>query len=1115
MRVLVAPDTSTAAEVLECLTTWSHAALLEPFCWWTTPAHGDAISMEVVRVERGEHHRCLLADALDGAAPEDVALVAFLPADPGEALDAGFAGATERCMAFADEVLAFSLDSVRECAMVVAPAAVGQPVPAGLFLARWSANVYVAPEDRVDPSDFNHLSGNRAAFPRHAAHAAASIADLWVGTAVKQGRVLNALVERQPSLAPAPVQVVRCFSRVLDYGYVVDHVAAGVFRTQSSWPNPDPRRFDRIADAENVLPAVAASFLQRHADVLGLSEVALLTLDPPEPLSLWEALRVLFRLIVERLRNRPFEIVENQVARLHDVAASRIEQMSGNAVLVRRYFESRDFAAGSVELAEALDRPFHVPDGPVAKTWSELRRLTTGIVDGGDLPPDIADNILARGSLRALVTDPRQIAVDPCDLPPTTEGEQRSRACDPLRVLEAREAAQEERGDAPGPEPSATQAASGAPPSDPQERCLLWLVGMGIAEALAQARRERVAPPPAEHPTPAERAAASARRRRRRMLAARALIGILALGGIGYLAWDNLEWLIRAPILLVLVMAWLAVLATVARGLLMLRDQEERELGQRQVDELNAAMKAAQRAGDAVRLRRRYDEFLDWAEILGWLAHRPWRAEALGRVDGASVLDPESMPAALQIGIARQPEKHLAQLVNQGRAQMFASGWLGSLYQAVEGRTMEAIALERVAAADGGGHERPDPASDVSQDPDSPRRKLLAAVEAGEGRGLDDNPLARDLLGMIDRMSLDALSPEVGVLRGDGEARATALPVALDWFEPPEDLQEISRAAYPLTVRVHCGARGLAGAVVDGRVVTARVPDADDEIEVTLCDGSRHATSAAFATAGLLLLDVGAPVDAHAAAADGSSNGAPADEAHEDESAGDDAADEARPRAGEDAAAPDLTDGFELAPAIAAAGEPVVAVIADDPGWGLVTGTEGRRQRVTFREPAGRAGTPIVDLDGRLVGVCGWTPVARRSRTAPPSNEVAMLGVDAIRRLLTGVDEDAPEEAARARRAGRPRPGPGSPTEFLAEPFREGSGMALLPQHWVDKRDAHVIEGVVPDPPDLDPTRADLGTLSPGAEFHRPLRVLVHRVDLTQPVPPNQLSSCRHGGQGS
>jgi hypothetical protein len=69
--------------------------------------------------------------------------------------------------------------------------------------------------------------------------------------------------------------------------------------------------------------------------------------------------------------------------------------------------------------------------------------------------------------------------------------------------------------------------------------------------------------------------------------------------------------------------------------------------------------------------------------------------------------------------------------------------------------------------------------------------------------------------------------------------------------------------------------------------------------------------------------------------------------------------------------------------------------------------------------------------------------------------------------------------------------------------------MALLPQHWTDNRDGHLIEEVTPEPPDLSPANADIGTLSTGARFHEPLRVLVHRVDLTHPVAADQLRSCR------
>jgi hypothetical protein len=1092
--------------MLACLTAWSSSALLEPFCWWSAPEDGSA-TLAVIRVERGEHHAELLADALAGADPEDVALVAFLPASAGEVVSAAFANAADRCVAMANQVLAFNLEAASECTMVVAPAQVGQPIPRDLFLARWAANVYVAPEDRSDPSDFDHLAGNPAAFPRHASHALASIADLWVGAGRDAPRVLATLAARQPSIAPAPVQVVRCFSRVLDYGYVVDHVAAGVFREEVAWPNPDTRSFDRIAQPDEILPDVAVSFLDKHKDVLGVSDCPPLTLEPLKRLKLLAALRMFIRLVIRRIRNKPFEMLENQLAKLHDAAADRIEQYSGGSILVKRHRDSIGNERGLLNVSKRIDRPLYVPDGPIVKTWTELRRLTLGLVDGGDIPPDIADEILRRGALRALVTNPPHIAPNPADKPPATEAHPNPRACDPLRFIE-------ERGDA-------VDAAAPESHADADERdtSFLGLVGTGIAEALLKARREAAAD---LEPTDEQRAAwlaAEARRRRaRQILGMKALCVTVAAAGLGYLAWTRLDLLSRIPVLALIFGLWVVLSAVLARRLLYIKRAAERELAQRQLDQLNGAMLRAQRAGDMVRLERRYEEFLDWSEILGWLAHRPWMAEPLDRIDSFGVLEPETVPAALQIGVTLQTDKHLGQLIGRGRARMFTAGWLGALYQAVEQRAMRDLALEANDAVGGGGLDLPDPADDVREDPESPRRRFLAMVVRGDGRHLDDNPLSQDLLGMIDSMPLDGVAHEVHVTRAGDEHAVRALQPAVGWFDPPEGLDNIAKPLRRAVADMQIGGADCAGAVVHGRVVTVQA-GADERLRVAVADGPMREMSIACASGGLVLLE-----DAGEAKADTARSGeAGADDEFdaEEQSAAenvemkaDEFGDLDEPDANAATTAPaaepgTLPVGFELSRMKLAVGEPVLGIGRDRTSWGLITAAaQGRPARVTFSAAVDRAGTPIVDLDGRLLGIQGRPPHARRG-VVPPPDEAVLIGVEVVRRLLEGQSDGEPgvppPQGAPRRRAATTAP---TPTEFLSQPYEQGAGMALLPQHWTDNRDGHVIVEVAPERLDLSPANAHIGLLSAGARFHKPLRVLVHRVDLTHPVSTDQLSSC-------
>lgn len=625
----------------------------------------------------------------------------------------------------------------------------------------------------------------------------------------------------------------------------------------------------------------------------------------------------------------------------------------------------------------------------------------------------------------------------------------------------------------------------------------LWLVGSGIAEALLEARREGSRDEPDTKPTEAQLARDAERRARRRGYVWRLVGGTLGACVAVYLAAAELDLLVAVPVVAVILSIWVLFLAYVARGLLALDHARERDAAQRQLDLINAAMLRAQRAGDAERLQRRYVEYLDWAEILAWIVHRPWTEVPLSRVEGFGTLHADTMPAAMQIGVAMPSDKHFAQLVSQGRTLMFSPGWLSSLFRAVQRRVRSDDESSRQSALDGAFDEGLDPEGDVSEDEESPRRVLLAAVRRGDGRRLDDNPLSRDLLEMIDRMPLDAVAPEVQVARAGDARPIQAMPAAVSWFDAPEDLDEIAAPLRPFAVRIRAGDVEFAGAIVGGTVVTAVNGDEATPLLVSAGDAAQRAMSGKGRAGPLALLadDPMPPEGAHPADKDGSPN--------EDG----DAAASAQPEP--------LPKGFVLATAELVVGDPVLGIGTESTSWGLVTATPpGEPARVTFRHSPGPAGTPLVDLDGRLMGIQAWPPPPRRGVVQPP-NEARVHGIHLLRRLIAGEPDadEAPETEpveSRSRSANLARM---TPTAFLAEPYTEAEGMSLLPQHWHDRRDGHFITGVAPQPPNLSPATADVGVLSTGARFHEPLRVLVQRVDLTDPVPAEQLQSCREAPQ--
>ena len=650
MRVLLTPENRSSELVYECLLGWSRCGLLEPFAWRSVAGEESIeATMRVSRVEAGEQRDLLLGAALQsGAEDSEDELVAFHPATPGEGLEASFAGTANALVHLLSQILAHDSSRPARCTMVVAPAQIGQAVPAGIFSQGFASNVYVAPEDRAEPRDPNRLLGNEDVFPLHAAHAIATIAALWSEPAAQRTSVIDALAKRQPHNQLA-TQVVRCFSRGIDFGYLPDHVAAGIFSGEGGWPNPDPTHFDRVEDAAVVMPHIVSDFMRRFGPELGLSEFRPQVLSDPEPLGLFKAFRLLIELLIQRLRRRPFEIVRRRIDSIHDAAADWVERQAGpdGGIRVKRRGTARGAAGEGVTLDEALEKPLIVPDGPVSEAWTGIRRLAVGLVDGSGLPDGIDEARLVNGrGQRALVCDPALIAPDPEGEQPPADDLLEGPICDPLR-LEPGLGALEAGGD----EAKQTLAEW----CERHRPSLLWGVGTRIAEALVTARREAQAATGQEPdgegdddaPSVAEERRSLRKRLRRSLLASTAL-ALLATG----LAGSRLSLIGIAVALIVIGFLWFLALANAARRLFMADEQIGRREDERELAKINAAMQRSLRMGDEIRLGRRYREYLAWGEILGWLVHKPWVGDPLDRVTLMPSIEHSSLPAAFTVGVA-------------------------------------------------------------------------------------------------------------------------------------------------------------------------------------------------------------------------------------------------------------------------------------------------------------------------------------------------------------------------------------------------------------------------------------------------------------------------------
>ncbi len=1131
MRVLLFPDNRSAERVVECLLGWSRSGLIEPFAWRT--AEGGAVpdsEAMVSRVDAGEAREMLLGAALQGSARSDNELIAFYPAIPDEGFDAAFAAAAIAHVDLLARTIAHDAARPARCTMVVAPAVIAQPVPPEILTQGFAANVYVAPEDRADPRDTNRLLGNAEVFPLHAAHALATIGDLWDEPGSGREPVLDVLAARQPHNQLA-IQVVRCFSRGIDFGYLPDQVSAGIFHGEGGWPNPDPARLDRIDDAERIVPFVVEDFMRAYRQELDLSDFEPQRLDDPREIGLLEAFFLLVRLIWMRIRRRPFELVRERIDSIHDRAADWVERKAGpdSGIRVKHRRGSGGREEDAVELDEALEAPLVVPDGPVAQAWTALRRLVFGLVDGSELPEGIDPTRLVNGrGQRALLTDPRALAPDP-DSPPPPVVEDPGPICDPLR-LDPNLALLDELTVGDEEEDAARAAAEALAEWGREHRlALLWRVGARIGMALRTAQAEArasLAPSPSEADEEAEAQGAAVeerrglRRRLRRTLIVASLVALIAAS----IAAGQLPLLGIAVAVVVIAILWFFTLASAARRWLLADAAISRREDEAKLARLNAALKRSLRMGDAIRLERRYREYLDWAEMLGRLVHRPWVGDPLDCVRLCPPIDHATLPAAFSVAVADVSELGLERLSAAAGSGVFGSGWLAGLYETTERLEMTEIGIRRGLSAEDAEVTRADPAADVGEDREGPRRRMLEAIRRGAHRSLAGSKLGREVLLYLGGLAPDRVCERVAVLpTADGATSGEeidALPPPLAGFEPPASLSRLVARLAPAVVRIECEGRGRefgGSGVVVGReplIATAlEVVEGASSIAVIGAGGERTAAELRDADhdTGLALLACTGPA---VAAQDGG--------AEDGDEGGPDGA------AAVAAASPaDVVGDLALEvsePVAVAQGDPAISIGRPFEGqreplaaWGLVTAAERRLSfpgapagslfQVAYHRTEGAAGAPVFSLDGELLGIhcapsSGEVSDLRRQRT---SNAIP---VAAVRRLIeAGGEATAASEPAPAGRMNGGERALMAPSVFIGELTNVDPPPALLTHHWKDAQKKNDTSETIPAAGEAVTGSDDFSALVGELAFLAPMRVLVHRVDLVAPSGVRDLTS--------
>ena len=185
-----------------------------------------------------------------------------------------------------------------------------------------------------------------------------------------------------------------------------------------------------------------------------------------------------------------------------------------------------------------------------------------------------------------------------------------------------------------------------------------------------------------------------------------------------------------------------------------------------------------------------------------------------------------------------------------------------------------------------------------------------------------------------------------------------------------------------------------------------------------------------------------------------------------------------------------------MAPARPRAGAGVVALELTADGvehrWGYVLAA-GEELEVFYDGGPPGLGAPVFDLSGRLLALQGER---ERLLPVPPLAELQALplaephGVGAFN--------------------GHPPPGPRhSAPEFLAAIAAPDRAGELLRGYWTSRTQAREVEFALPSAVAPMEEKGAVGRLSDGAALLRPLRVMVHRIEITHAVEPGDLAACR------
>lgn len=829
--LVVAPENDTAAEVRECLVRWARRGLIDPPWWWST--HG---ALEQVESADGTE-TVSLAEALSGPLADVRLLGLAAVARDGTApvgFDTAFGARQQEFVAVLPQEVRG--EPVRSRAAVVAVVPY-QPcdLDAKAMGLKEASGLVILPEDRDGPTGANHLVTSADSLPALAAMVLASLGGTWAGANTHPLASVDQRLRPHHAM-DGPVQGIRAFSRFVEAGYLIDHIAARVLNVDNDmtvttedveWIDLSERQIDNIADA----------FFARHKALLSYEPIVVL---PParQRTTLWREITRIFRTIWQDFFWRLVKAGEDLIAVPYDALAGFVERhfVADPNTTVDRW-RDRDTMDRPVEVvtSEILDAltsgTLEALDGAIERTWKDLLEMAVALADAGTSPEGLQVSGLrddrAYGVKRRaqIVPDPAQArrarfgAHDPPGL---------RRPCDP-RTLRRYAESFEVDDDADKDERDEAERIIEQLGRWAQWRTdsLLWKIGERIVEGEVRLETELGAVKQRQE----ERAEAvakgrsgeprSARRHRRfRRLLRFAMMLVTAAAIVCFVLSKPVAGVLATGVLVIVAIAWASsmLLMFLFGGFRLRRLRAEWEAEERR--RIEDHWRERVYPSFARRIGRRYQEYLEWSEIISWFIHQP----VMGGVDPSATgaADDEIVvPNAMKIGVVPANNARLDVVARRTRSRVLQPGWLKDLVGDVIDGVQEQLAYEWSIRDTS--HPSVDPFADGTDDPNRPRRRLLDAAREGRYREAGNTNIVQRIVTTLGEEEIAELFTGFnGVAFGTD---AEPLPRVKSLTRPTMEVDRAALAMRPAVVRIECsgsmgGSGGTGVVVAPGLVAT-------------------------------------------------------------------------------------------------------------------------------------------------------------------------------------------------------------------------------------------------------------------------------------------------------